>query len=417
MQAFLGYPIEAQGEIEGNGLRHAAMCELELDGMEFREIGAVGFKRSHQSEMLQGRRVELVRRAAQVVRELFDALAQGSELVADGLGRTRQVPFQQAYLVCQHGHPLVHVVVKFPRQALAFLFLRREQVRRQSSEFFLALAQCVLGELALGDIDARADDTGQGAVCRTMRDTRPCDEAVAAVLADPGAFVAPHRFHAIAEGRELSFRRLYVLRREQRIPETPVLHFLERVARRLLAGGVEAGDGAIRATDDDQRTGEVQKGGGEVSFGDRFIARQSHQFEAALHGVDVHERHQYPACLVAGALVRPHAKGVPPPIAALHIAFHHGNVVDHFRDLPVQLGGIDVGLDIADGPAHIARNQIQQPFRRGGEAPDSPVRPQDHDRNVHPDQQVAQIVGELAQFRVSILQLIVERGQFFVGRL
>ena len=127
VQAFLGYPIEAQGEIEGNRLRHAAMRELELDGMEFREVGAVGFKRSHQSEMLQGRRVELVRRAAQVVRELFDALAQGSELVADGLGRTRQVPFQQAHLVCQHGHPLVHVVVKFPRQAAALLVLHLQE--------------------------------------------------------------------------------------------------------------------------------------------------------------------------------------------------------------------------------------------------------------------------------------------------
>ena len=112
--------------------------------------------------------------------------------------------------------------------------------------------------------------------------------------------------------------------------------------------------------------------------------------------------------------MRPHSKRVPTSIAPLHVTFDEAGFVDYFRDQPVHVGDIDVGLDVADRPAHVAGDQIQQLLGRGGEAPDSPVGSQDDDRNVDPDQQIAQVVGDLAQFRVAILQLLVQRRQFLV---
>ena len=57
VQTFLRDPVEAQRDFKRNRFRHAAMRKLELDWMQFQEVGAVGLNRRHQAEMFQGRRM------------------------------------------------------------------------------------------------------------------------------------------------------------------------------------------------------------------------------------------------------------------------------------------------------------------------------------------------------------------------
>ena len=64
------------------------MRKLNLDPVQFHEVGTVGLNRRHQAEMLKGRRMEPVSRATEVIRELIYPLAKRSELFADEAGRT-----------------------------------------------------------------------------------------------------------------------------------------------------------------------------------------------------------------------------------------------------------------------------------------------------------------------------------------
>ncbi len=178
------------------------------------------------------------------------------------------------------------------------------------------------------------------------------------------------------------------------------------------------GDNAAGAVEnDDQGAAHIQQAGRQVPLGHRVIAGQQGLIEAALHRVDIHERHQHPVDLVLGGLVRSHPKRVPVSVPALDLSFQQAALAAHFRDQAVQVGHVDIGPDIADWPAHIGGNQVQQRFRRGGEAPDSPVASHDDNRDAHADQQIAQVVRELAQFRVPVLQLLVQRRQFLVRGL
>ena len=99
VQTFLRDPVEAQRDFEGNGFRHAAMRKLELDPVQFQEVGTVGLNRRHQAEMLKGRRMETVSRTAEVIRELIYPLAKRSELFAEETGGTGRGLFQRGHLV------------------------------------------------------------------------------------------------------------------------------------------------------------------------------------------------------------------------------------------------------------------------------------------------------------------------------
>jgi hypothetical protein len=170
VQTFLRDPVETQRYFEGNGFRDVAMRKLEWDSVQFQEVGTVGFKRRYQAEMVKGRGVKMVSRPAEVIREFLHPFAKRSELFAEQTGGSGWSLFQRGHLVCQHGHSLVHVVVKLSRHAFALLFLSREELRHQSPELVLASAQGILGELARGDVDTGTDDLLDRAVGATAGD-------------------------------------------------------------------------------------------------------------------------------------------------------------------------------------------------------------------------------------------------------
>src|SRR5690348_13685114 len=94
---------------------------------------------------------------------------------------------------------------------------------------------------------------------------------------------------------------------------------------------------------------------------------------------------RYAVNLVLGGLVRSHSEGVPQAVPSLDLSFHQAAFAAYFRDQAVEVGHINVGLEIADRPAHIRGDQVQQRFRRGREAPDSPVATHDDHRDAHSD--------------------------------
>src|SRR6185437_11835843 len=120
----------------------------------------------------------------EVTGELLHPLAKRSELFAEETGGAGRRLLQRGHIVCQHGHSLVQIVVEFTSHALALLFLRSEEARRQSPELVLTSAQGVRIEFATGNIDAGADDLPDRAVRATADDGRPCDHKARSVLAD-----------------------------------------------------------------------------------------------------------------------------------------------------------------------------------------------------------------------------------------
>ena len=180
---------------------------------------------------------------------------------------------------------------------------------------------------------------------------------------------------------------------------------------------VEGDNAPSRVQNDYQRAAYVQETGRQVPFSNRLTKGQPGLIEATLQHVDVHERHQHPVDLVLGGPVWPHPQGIPTSVPALDLLFNQAAFTARFRDQAVQVGQINVRPDIADWPAHVRGNQVQQRFRRGSEAPDSAVAAHDDNRDADTDKQITQVVRKLAQFRVPVLQLLVQRAQFLVRGL
>ena len=116
-------------------------------------------QRLDQAELLQDRRVQLVRQGVDVLAEAHEAradllhrlclrLVRGGELGAADVDR-------------QHGEPLAHVVVQLAREQRSLLLMGPDQALAQ-------VVQLVLGALALGDVaeDAVRLDRASGGVAR-----------------------------------------------------------------------------------------------------------------------------------------------------------------------------------------------------------------------------------------------------------
>ena len=83
----------------------------------------------------------------------------------------------------------------------------------------------------------------------------------------------------------------------------------------------------------------------------------------------------------------------------------------------LQFVGFDIRPDFAQAPAHIPGQQVQQFFRRRGEAADAQI-VADHDHGeIDVGHEIELVVVGLGQFGVAVLQFLVERGEFLVAGL
>src|SRR2546427_9406720 len=83
----------------------------------------------------------------------------------------------------------------------------------------------------------------------------------------------------------------------------------------------------------------------------------------------------------------------------------------------LQVGKIQVRSDVADRPAEVGRDQVQDRRGHGSEAPDPRIAAEHDDRYVDAGEQVVQVVVELGELDISVLQLLVHGGELFVDRL
>ena len=119
-------------------------------------------QRLGQAELLEDRRVQLVRQGVDVLAEAHEPLAHRPHRL--GLRPVRRGELGAADVDRQHGEPLRHVVVQLAREQRALLLLGPDQAPAQ-------IAQLVLGALALRDVaeDAERADRASVGVARWRR--------------------------------------------------------------------------------------------------------------------------------------------------------------------------------------------------------------------------------------------------------
>ena len=135
-------------------------------------------ERLGQAELLQDRRVQLVRQGVDVLAEAYEPLANRPHRL--GLRPVRRGELGAADVDRQHGEPLRHVVVQLAREQRALLLVGPDQAPAQ-------VAQLVLGSLALRDVAEDAERDGPRVRWRRAWRRRPGDESTSARGPDAGS--------------------------------------------------------------------------------------------------------------------------------------------------------------------------------------------------------------------------------------
>jgi hypothetical protein len=77
-----------------------------------------------------------------------------------------------------------------------------------------------------------------------------------------------------------------------------------------------------------------------------------------------------PSILLSGGLVGANLHPIPAPVAVLDLGLRHRHRVDHLGDLPVEIGDVDVDLDVVERTPEVAVDDVQDASRLGRETTD-----------------------------------------------
>ena len=113
--------------------------------------------------------------------------------------------------------------------------------------------------------------------------------------------------------------------------------------------------------------------------------------DEVLERVDVDERQDGAVDLVVGGLVGADLHPIPAPVAVLDLRLLHHHRVDDLGDLPIEIGDVDVGLDVVERAADVGGDDVQDAARLGREAADAAFAIEDDDRDVDGGEQVQQV--------------------------
>ena len=131
----------------------------------------------------------------------------------------------------------------------------------------------------------------------------------------------------------------------------------------------------------------------------------------------IQQDHHHPLDPVVFGSIGTNAQRMGVPAKILHFQDLGCERLNHFGQQTIQLGDLQIQVDIGDGPAHIGGNQIQSALRNRRESADAKVVAQHHNRYIHAAEQVLKIVSGLSDLKVSGLQLLIDGVQFLVGGL
>ena len=160
VQRLLGHAEQAERRVLGHdlGQRTDVHREIELGLGDL--VARTPSQRLGQAELLEDRRVQLVREGVDVLAEAHEPLADGLHRL--GLRPVSGVELGTADVDRQDGEPLAHVVVQFAREQSPLLLVRPDQAPAQIVQFLLAA-------FALGDVAQHAERL-DGAVGSVTRD-------------------------------------------------------------------------------------------------------------------------------------------------------------------------------------------------------------------------------------------------------
>ena len=147
-QRLLRHAEQAERRVLADGGGQRVEVHREVDPALAAAPFAFRPERLGQAELLQDRRVQLVRQGVDVLAEAHEPLAD--RLHRLGLRPVRRGELGAADVDRQHGEPLRHVVVQLAREQRALLLVGPDQAPAQ-------VAQLVLGSLALRDVAEDAE--------------------------------------------------------------------------------------------------------------------------------------------------------------------------------------------------------------------------------------------------------------------
>jgi len=159
VQRLLPHAEQAERGVPPQTGRHGGEVHRHRGGSRVAEPLARGPERLDEAELLENRRVQLVREGVDVLAQAREPLAHRAQLLR--LRRVRRRELGAADVDRQHGEPLRHVVVELAREQRALVLVGPDQALGE-------VAQLVLGPLALGDVaeDTEGADRASGVVAR-----------------------------------------------------------------------------------------------------------------------------------------------------------------------------------------------------------------------------------------------------------
>ena len=137
----------------------------------------------------------------------------------------------------------------------------------------------------------------------------------------------------------------------------------------------------------------------------------------ALERVDVHQHQHGAVHLLVERLVGAHAQREPAPVLVLHLALLRVDGVDDLGDERLEVDNLEAVPDMADGAPDVGDQQVELFFGLGAEAADPQVAAEQHDRLIGRGLHIDQVAAEAVELCVAITHLIVERGELLVGGL
>ena len=124
---------------------------------------------------------------------------------------------------------------------------------------------------------------------------------------------------------------------------------------------------------------------------------------APLQGVDVQEGQPRRLDPVVRGDVGPDPQRVPPPLAVLGLVLPGRDGIDHLGHQARQVVHVEVRAEVAERPADVAADQVQDLLGRRGEPPDPQLAIDHHDRQAHALDEVGEIVVEPAELDIAVL--------------
>ena len=127
----------------------------------------------------------------------------------------------------------------------------------------------------------------------------------------------------------------------------------------------------------------------------RLASRLLRFADEVLERVDVDEREDGAVDLVVRGLVGANLHPIPAPVAVLHLGLRHRRRLDDLGDLPVEIGHVDVRLDVVERPPDVGRDDVEDAPRLGRETADPAFAVEDDDRDVDGGEQVEEVAVDL----------------------